>query len=230
MAPDLAAFTFPQVDRCSLYGLSFLSTGKSSHYGFWAPIKTVEDYVLASILIIISSPFMVIFAIAIKLSSPGPVIFKQERHGLNNRLFKIFKFRSMREHKGPNNVTVQATRNDPRVTAVGRFLRRTSLDEMPQLFNVIRGEMSLVGPRPHAADHNEYHGSNIARYFARHKVKPGMTGWAQVHGLRGEVDVPEKMQQRVQYDLEYIENWSIMLDFVILVRTFFVVFLQRTAY
>ena len=230
MAPDLATFSFPRVEQCSVYGLSFLNVENKRQSGFWVPIKALEDYILASILILLFSPVMAMIALAVKFSSPGPVIYKQDRHGLNNRTFKIFKFRTMFVQSESAAVTIQATKHDPRVTKVGRFLRKTSLDELPQLFNILRGEMSLVGPRPHAADHNEYHGSNIARYFARHKVKPGMTGWAQVNGLRGEVDVPEKMQQRIQCDLDYIENWSIMLDFVIFVRTIFVVFFQKTAF
>jgi Undecaprenyl-phosphate glucose phosphotransferase len=230
MAPDLAAFSFPRVEHCNVYGLSFLSAENRRHSGFWMPIKVLEDYVLASVLVLLFAPLMAVIALAVKLSSPGPVIYKQDRHGLNNRTFKIFKFRSMVVQSEPTSMTIQATRGDPRVTVVGRFLRKTSLDELPQLFNILRGEMSLVGPRPHAADHNELHGSTIGRYFARHKVKPGMTGWAQVHGLRGEIDKPEKMQQRIQYDLDYIENWSIMLDFVILTRTAFVVLFQKTAF
>jgi len=167
---------------------------------------------------------------AIRLDSKGPILYRQPRYGFNNQVFDVYKFRSMYVDRPPETGVPQATRDDPRITRVGRFIRRTSLDELPQLFNVLEGKMSLVGPRPHAVAHNEEYARIIAGYFARHRVKPGITGWAQVNGLRGETDTPEKMAARVRYDVYYIENWSLMFDFIILVRTAIVGFINKNAY
>jgi putative colanic acid biosynthesis UDP-glucose lipid carrier transferase len=158
---------------------------------------------------------MLAVALAVKISSPGPVLFKQRRYGLHGEEILVYKFRSMTVcEDGP--VVVQAQKQDSRITAVGRFLRRTSLDELPQLFNVLEGKMSFVGPRPHAVAHNEFYRKLISGYMIRHKVRPGITGWAQVHGLRGETTTVEQMRLRVQYDLDYLRNWSLWLDFKIL--------------
>ena len=154
----------------------------------------------------------------VKLDSPGPIFFRQRRYGFNQKAFRIIKFRTM-VTLDDGGVVQQATQGDPRVTRVGRWLRALNLDELPQLINVVRGEMSLVGPRPHALSHNREYEHIIARYARRHNVKPGITGWAQVHGIRGETDTPDKMQKRVEYDLFYIENWSLARDFIILVWT-----------
>ncbi len=198
--------------------------------GWGAALKAVEDYVLAGLLLIMISPLLFVIALAIKLDTPGPVFFKQKRLGFNNREFHIYKFRSMHHRETPETVVQQASRRDPRVTRVGRFIRATSIDELPQLLNVLDGTMSLVGPRPHALSHNEEYGRLISGYFARHRVKPGITGWAQIHGLRGETEELGKMESRVRYDIHYANNWSLFLDLRILIMTLFVVPFQRSAY
>jgi putative colanic acid biosynthesis UDP-glucose lipid carrier transferase len=164
---------------------------------------------------------MLLTAILIKLESPGSVFFRQERTGWDGKNFKIWKFRSMKMNHELNGVIKQATRDDPRMTRIGRFIRRTSIDELPQLFNVLAGQMSLVGPRPHALQHNQEYSNQIVAYLARHRIKPGITGLAQIRGYRGETKELEQMQNRVKYDLEYINNWSLWLDLTILVRTLF---------
>ena len=180
--------------------------------------KRLLDVLLASIALLLLTPLLAIVAVLIKLDSPGPVFFLQRRFGFNQEPFKIIKFRSMRTlEDGP--WIRQARRDDPRVTRIGYWLRRWNIDEIPQLFNVIRGEMSLVGPRPHALSHDGEYEQRISTYARRHNVKPGITGWAQIHGLRGETDTDEKMRKRVEYDLHYIDNWSLWLDLQILVRT-----------
>ena len=180
------------------------------------------DYVLGCVLTLLALPLMLCIAIAIKLDSPGPVLFRQERYGYSNRIFHILKFRTKTHTAEPHGITRQATRSDPRVTRLGWFLRRSSLDELPQLFNVLKGEMSIVGPRPHAVDHNEQYAQVIGGYFARHKVKPGITGWAQVNGLRGETKTVEAMERRVALDTYYAERWSLLFDVKILLLTPFV--------
>lgn len=184
--------------------------------------KGVIDQIVALLAVLALSPLLIATAIAVKLSSPGPVLFRQPRHGWNGEVIHILKFRSMRVHD--DSEVRQATRHDDRVTEVGRFIRRTSLDELPQLFNVLRGEMSLVGPRPHAVTHNRYYCDKILAYMARHRIKPGITGLAQVTGHRGETETLEKMQRRVEQDLAYINNWSLLLDMKILVKTPFALF------
>jgi putative colanic acid biosynthesis UDP-glucose lipid carrier transferase len=168
-------------------------------------------------------------AIGVKLSSPGPVIFKQRRNGLDGHEITVFKFRSMTT-QDDGSIIAQAGRNDPRVTRFGAFLRRTSLDELPQFINVLQGHMSIVGPRPHAVAHNELYRQAIKAYMVRHKVRPGITGWAQVNGLRGETESVERMRARVEYDLAYLRNWSLWLDLRIVVRTIRLVFFDRNAY
>lgn len=184
--------------------------------------KWLFDKVVAITALIMLSPIMIGTAIAIKLESKGPVFFRQKRHGFNNQLVEIWKFRSMRTDMLDANATKLVTKDDPRVTKVGRFIRKTSIDELPQLFNVLTGELSIVGPRPHAlaakADNQLYHEA-VDGYFARHRVKPGMTGWAQINGWRGETDTVEKIMQRVDHDLYYIENWSLWLDLKIVMLT-----------
>lgn len=194
-------------------------------------VKRMEDVVLSLLLLILTGPIMLLIALAIKLDSPGPVLFRQKRHGFNNEVFDVFKFRSMRVmDDGAGRVVKQATRDDARITRVGRFLRRSSLDELPQLLNVLLGTMSVVGPRPHAVTHNIQYAGLIAEYFARHNVKPGITGWAQVNGLRGETDTEEKMRKRVEYDLHYIEQWSLLFDLKIVLMTAICVWMQENAY
>jgi putative colanic acid biosynthesis UDP-glucose lipid carrier transferase len=199
--------------------------------GAWGQVlKGLEDRVLGLILLILALPVMAVIAVLVKLDSPGPVLFRQKRYGFNNNDITVFKFRSMRNDPNPDPTVPQAQRNDPRVTRIGAFLRKSSLDELPQLFNVLQGTMSLVGPRPHAVAHNEHYAAVIDGYLGRHRVKPGITGWAQVNGYRGETDTPEKMRMRVQYDLYYIDNWSLSLDLKILLMTIFVGFVNRNAY
>ena len=184
--------------------------------------KWLFDKVVAVTALVLLSPVMIATAIAIKLDSKGPVFFKQKRHGFNNELIEVFKFRSMRTDMADAGAVKLVTKGDPRVTRVGRFIRKSSIDELPQLFNVLRGELSIVGPRPHAlqakADNLLYYEA-VEGYFARHKVKPGITGWAQINGWRGETDTVDKIMQRVQHDLYYIEKWSILLDLYILIMT-----------
>ncbi len=192
--------------------------------------KATLDYGLGAVLTLLLLPLMAIIAIAIKLDSKGPVLFRQQRYGFVNKVFWIWKFRTMRHEPVPPNGTAQATRNDPRVTWIGRILRKTSLDELPQLFNVLGGTMSLVGPRPHASDHNEEYAQLIRGYFARHRVKPGITGWAQVSGFRGETRTVMQMEARVKYDIDYVENWSLLFDLKILTMTVFAAIGGRNAY
>jgi Undecaprenyl-phosphate glucose phosphotransferase len=197
-------------------------------------VKNLFDRIIGAICLIVLSPVMLATAIAIKLDSPGPVLFRQKRYGFNNELFEIYKFRSMYVDQLDYNVVKQVTRDDPRVTRVGRFIRRTSIDELPQLFNVVfKGNLSLVGPRPHAinakAAEHEYE-KIVDGYFARHRMRPGITGWAQINGWRGETDTPDKIQQRVEFDLFYIENWSILFDLYILAVTPFALVKAENAY
>lgn len=187
-------------------------------YGGWWMLKKIEDLVLGALILLLISPIMLIIALAIKLNSHGPVLFKQRRHGLNGEVIKVFKFRTMTT-LDDGDVVVQATKDDPRVTSVGKFLRRYSLDELPQFLNVLQGTMSIVGPRPHALAHNEYYRELINGYMQRHKVKPGITGWAQVNGLRGETETLDKMEARVKFDIYYINHWTPGLDLKIIFLT-----------
>ncbi|MFO3722738.1 undecaprenyl-phosphate glucose phosphotransferase [Pseudomonas sp. HLMP] len=191
-------------------------------------VKRMEDLIVGGLISVLILPVCIFIAIAVRISSPGPVLFKQHRTGINGKKFKVYKFRSMVVHR-ESGVT-QAARNDARVTKVGAFLRRTSLDELPQFFNVLQGRMSIVGPRPHALSHNEYYKDLVESYMQRHKVKPGITGWAQVSGYRGETDTLEKMEKRVEYDLWYIDNWSLWLDLRIIFMTVFKGFINKNAY
>jgi Undecaprenyl-phosphate glucose phosphotransferase len=198
--------------------------------GWGAVQKAALDYGLGIILTILIGPLMAIIALAIKLDSAGPVLFRQSRYGFVNRIFRINKFRTMQHSDVTEERTKQATRDDPRVTRLGRFLRRTSLDELPQLFNVLNGTMSLVGPRPHATDHNEIYSQLVLGYFIRHRVKPGITGWAQVNGYRGETKTLDDIEARVRYDIYYVDNWSPLLDLKILIRTVLICLTGRNAY
>ncbi len=182
-----------------------------------ALMKSLMDRTLAVLGVIALAPVLVSCAIAVKLSSPGPILFKQKRHGWNGNIIEVLKFRSMKVHE--DNQVKQAQKEDPRITRAGRFLRRSSLDELPQLFNVIKGDMALVGPRPHALAHNDYYSDKIIAYMARHRIKPGITGLAQISGYRGETETLDKMQKRVEMDLEYINHWSLWLDVKILIKT-----------
>jgi putative colanic acid biosynthesis UDP-glucose lipid carrier transferase len=207
-------------------GLLDVKTKPLSDWGGY--VKTVEDYVIASLALVALAPVMALIALAIRLESSGPVLFRQRRHGLNRRVIQVLKFRTMTVMEDDAKVT-QATADDVRVTRVGRFLRSTSLDELPQLWNVLRGEMSLIGPRPHALVHDDHFGELLEGYANRHQVKPGMTGWAQVNGFRGPTDTPEKMRGRVDHDLWYIDHWSLWLDLRILALTVLVGFRHKNA-
>ncbi|MFT7223255.1 MAG: putative colanic acid biosynthesis UDP-glucose lipid carrier transferase [Cellvibrionaceae bacterium] len=187
-------------------------------------LKEVLDRTTAAFLIFFLAPILIAIALLVKLTSKGPIIFKQPRHGWDSRVFKVWKFRSMYVHLEQEGEVIQAKRVDSRVTPVGRFLRKTSLDELPQLFNVLFGNMSLVGPRPHAVAHNDLYGQKIGNFLARHRIKPGITGLAQINGCRGETDTDEKMHRRAEYDMEYINNWSFWLDIKILLKTPFTLF------
>ena len=193
-------------------------------------VKRAEDIIVGSLISLMILPVCIAIALAIKFTSPGPVLFKQHRTGSNGKVFKVYKFRSMKVHQEKEGVVTQATKNDNRLTPIGAFLRRTSLDELPQFYNVLQGRMSIVGPRPHALAHNEYYKELVESYMRRHKVKPGITGWAQVNGLRGETETLEKMQRRVEYDLWYIDNWSVWLDLKIIFMTVFKGFKHTNAY
>jgi putative colanic acid biosynthesis UDP-glucose lipid carrier transferase len=198
--------------------------------GWGAAAKRLEDVVISLVALVLLAPVLLVIAILIKLDSPGPVLFRQERYGFRNNRFFVYKFRSMRHESSEDRAVPQAQRNDPRVTRVGAFLRRSSLDELPQLLNVLWGEMSLVGPRPHAAAHNEKYAQLIDGYLARHRMKPGITGWAQVNGARGGTESPQQMQRRLEYDLSYIANWSLHLDFKVLLMTIPAVLRGTNAY
>jgi putative colanic acid biosynthesis UDP-glucose lipid carrier transferase len=191
--------------------------------------KDLFDKIFSVVALIMLLPLFLVIAICIKLSSPGPVLFRQPRLGLNGKAFNVYKFRSMKLHQEHGTVT-QATQGDPRITPIGRFLRRTSLDELPQLINVLMGDMSVVGPRPHALQHNEMYMEKLEMYMLRHRVKPGITGWAQIHGYRGETDTVDKMAKRVQFDLHYIQNWSFSMDIKIIVWTAFKGWTGNNAY
>jgi putative colanic acid biosynthesis UDP-glucose lipid carrier transferase len=219
VVPDGIISTLCEMPVSTAAGLLTVELSSSPTSAVDRVLKALEDRVLGTIMVVCAVPIALIIAVMIRWDSAGPVFFRQKRHGWNGEEITVFKFRTMYVHQeGPGLVT-QATKQDARVTRVGRWLRRTSLDELPQLINVLMGNMSLVGPRPHATEHNELYVNIIRNYMHRHRVKPGITGWAQVNGYRGETDTPEKMQQRVEYDLYYIEHWSIGFDLVILVLT-----------
>ncbi|AZR81701.1 undecaprenyl-phosphate glucose phosphotransferase [Thiomicrospira sp. S5] len=228
--PDLFTFDLMHAKTSELKGIPVFSvydTPLSSTSN--QIIKRLEDVVFSSIILVLISPILLWIAFMVKKSSPGPVLFKQKRYGLNGKEIKVYKFRSMTTQDN-GTVIKQATQNDPRVTAFGAFIRRTSLDELPQFINVLQGKMSIVGPRPHAVAHNEEYRKLVPKYMQRHLVKPGITGWAQINGWRGETDTLEKMEKRVQFDLHYINNWSLWLDIRIIILTLFKGFVNKNAY
>jgi putative colanic acid biosynthesis UDP-glucose lipid carrier transferase len=227
--PDIFVFDLMQAQVCNLDGIPLLAVCETPFFGMNGVLKRASDIVFSSLLLLAAWPLLAAIAVGVRLSSPGPILFRQRRYGLYGEQIMVYKFRSMTVCE-TDGAIVQATRNDSRITPLGGFLRRTSLDELPQLFNVLVGSMSLVGPRPHAVSHNEEYRKVIDGYMRRHKVRPGITGWAQVNGLRGETDTVEKMQRRVEYDLDYLRNWSLRLDIVILLRTVRLVWRDRNAY
>jgi putative colanic acid biosysnthesis UDP-glucose lipid carrier transferase len=231
LGSDLVGFRLPFHSAPDHFGGMPLVQVMGHPLSGWGTLqKAAVDYSLGVLLIILLSPLMGLIAVAIKLDSKGPVLFRQKRYGFVNRVFVINKFRTMRHVEGVEERTQQATRDDPRVTTLGRFLRRTSLDELPQLFNVFNGTMSLVGPRPHANDHNEIYSQLVMGYFIRHRVKPGITGWAQVNGYRGETKALEDIEARVKHDIYYVDNWSPLFDLKILFWTLFICVSGRNAY
>lgn len=217
--PDIFSLRLVNHSVREIAGVPVLTLSETPLTGTRLLIKSVEDTLLSALILLAIAPLLGVIAVAIKLDSPGPVFFRQPRMGWNGKTFRIWKFRSMFVHPVEANHVQQATKNDPRITRVGAFLRKTSLDELPQVFNVLMGEMSLVGPRPHAVQHDMEYSQRIEQYFARHNIKPGITGLAQVRGHRGETRDIEQMVQRVESDIEYINNWSLWLDLAILVRT-----------
>ncbi len=229
LIPDVFMFELLHARSESINGLASISIFDSPMDGAWSLVKRTEDILLSSVILAMIALPLLLIALAIKLTSPGPVLFRQRRYGLDGRPIMVWKFRSMSVQEN-GDVIHQATRNDARVTPLGAFLRRTSLDELPQFFNVLRGDMSIVGPRPHAVAHNEQYRKQVSGYMLRHKVKPGITGWAQINGWRGETDTLDKMQKRVEYDLEYIEHWSLWLDLKIILLTLFKGFLNKNAF
>ena len=227
--PDVFGISIIQGRLQDMNGVPVVGICETPFTGTNELVKRASDVILASIILLLTSPLLLAIAIGVKLSSPGPALFKQRRNGLDGEEIGVYKFRSMSTQDN-GTVVAQATRDDARVTPFGAFLRRTSLDELPQFFNVLQGRMSIVGPRPHAVAHNEMYRELIRAYMVRHKVKPGITGWAQVNGLRGETETIDKMKARVEFDLEYLRNWSLGLDLQIIVRTVRVAFLDRKAY
>jgi putative colanic acid biosynthesis UDP-glucose lipid carrier transferase len=227
--PDVYGFDILRAHFDFVGGVPVVAVCESPFTGLNSVIKRSSDIVFASLIQLVLAPVMLLIALAVKLSSPGPVIFKQRRYGLNGEAIVVYKFRSMTVCEDGATI-VQAQKNDQRVTRLGAFLRRTSLDELPQFINVLQGRMSLVGPRPHAVAHNELYRKLIKGYMLRHKVKPGITGWAQVNGLRGETDTLEKMKARIEYDLDYLRSWSLALDLWIIMRTFNVFLGRDDAY
>ncbi|MEH5627559.1 undecaprenyl-phosphate glucose phosphotransferase [Citrobacter freundii] len=229
IVPDFYTYSNNMSKLRSIHNLQTIGIFSSPFEGAGSFIKRAEDLILGSIIMVMISSLMLAIAIGIKLTSRGPVFFKQDRYGLSGQKIKVWKFRSMRVMENSDTV-IQATKNDPRVTKFGSFLRRTSLDELPQFINVLQGSMSIVGPRPHAVTHNEQYRKQVENYMIRHKVKPGITGLAQINGFRGEIDALYKMEKRVQYDIEYIQNWSLWLDIKIIIKTIFKGFVGKNAY
>jgi putative colanic acid biosynthesis UDP-glucose lipid carrier transferase len=216
--PDILAFELMQARVDNIGGMPVIAICESPFTGLNGILKRLTDIVIAGLIQIILLPIMLVIAIAVKVSSPGPIIFRQRRYGLNGEEIIVYKFRSMTVAEDGERV-VQATKGDQRVTKVGAFLRRSSLDELPQFINVLQGRMSIVGPRPHAVAHNEQYRKLIKGYMLRHKVKPGITGWAQVNGLRGETETLGKMEARIHHDLDYLRKWSLWLDIWIIFLT-----------
>lgn len=233
LAPDLVGMDFGSSRYEDFSGIPVLNVLDKPLTEWDTVLKGLEDRILAALFLVLLSPLFVLVAFLIKIDSPGPVFFRQKRYGFNNMLIEVVKFRSLRADHQDNDARTLVSRDDPRVTRVGAIIRRTSLDELPQLLNVLKGEMSIVGPRPHALEASaagKLYEDAVAGYAARHKVKPGITGWAQVNGFRGETDTEDKIIKRVEHDIYYIDNWSLLFDMIIILRTLFVFFQQDNAY
>lgn len=229
LIPDIFTFNILQSRTEEVNGVPVVPLFDTPLSGMNMVFKRCEDVIIASIILMLIFPLLMIIALMVKLTSPGPVIFKQTRYGIDGKAIRVWKFRTMKVMEN-DSIVKQATKNDSRVTKVGSFLRKTSLDELPQFINVLSGQMSIVGPRPHAVAHNEQYRNLIEGYMLRHKVKPGITGWAQINGWRGETDTLDKMEKRIEFDLEYIREWSIWLDLKIILLTVFKGFVSKTAY
>ncbi|HBR5257835.1 TPA: undecaprenyl-phosphate glucose phosphotransferase [Klebsiella pneumoniae] len=229
LIPDIFTFNILQARTEEINGVPVVPLFDTPLSGINMIFKRLEDIIVSTVILLLISPVLLIISVAVKFSSPGPVLFRQLRYGMDGKPIRVWKFRSMRVMENDENV-VQATKNDIRVTKVGKFLRSTSLDELPQFFNVWCGQMSVVGPRPHAVAHNEQYRALIQGYMLRHKVKPGITGLAQINSWRGETDTLEKMEKRIEYDLLYIRGWSIWLDLKIIFLTVFKGFINKSAY
>jgi putative colanic acid biosynthesis UDP-glucose lipid carrier transferase len=228
--PNLFSFDLLHADWHDLFGMPVLSVYDTPLNSVTNRlIKRTEDVLLSLLALFLSVPFMLVIAVLVKLTSRGPVLFKQVRYGLNGKSIVVYKFRTMYVDSGQNH-TIQASRNDARVTPLGHSLRRSSLDELPQFFNVLLGDMSIVGPRPHASEHNEFYRGLVPKYMQRHMVKPGITGLAQVNGFRGRTETIDKMEKRVEYDLHYIRTWSLWLDLKIFLLTLIKGFFHKNAY
>lgn len=230
LVPDILGLELLNNSIFEISGMPVLQIRATPMEGFNRLLKRVEDILIGSIILILISPLLFVIACLVKISSPGPVIYKQKRYGWGGRSISVYKFRSMKIHQESAGILTQAMKGDLRITPLGSFLRKTSLDELPQFINVLQGRMSIVGPRPHAVEHNEFYKLKVTQYMQRHMVKPGITGWAQVNGYRGETDTLDKMEKRVEYDLYYIENWSLSLDLKIIFMTIFKGFVNKNAY
>ncbi|NND29694.1 MAG: undecaprenyl-phosphate glucose phosphotransferase [Myxococcales bacterium] len=229
LAADFFAYDLLHARWGTLGGVPTVSLHETPFYGVDGWLKRLEDIVIGTLILITIAIPMLVIGICVKLTSPGPALFRQRRYGLNGEVINVLKFRSMTvTEDGPE--IKQATAGDARITKLGAFLRRTNLDELPQFFNVLEGSMSIVGPRPHAVAHNELYRKRIQGYMLRHKVKPGITGWAQVNGWRGETDTLDKMEKRIEHDLDYIRNWSLLWDIQIISMTVFGSGARRNAY
>lgn len=230
LCPEMPDLEVSRLTPGLVFGHPVMTIAHRPLMGWNRVAKRTEDVVLSLLAISVLWPLMVIVAVMIKLESAGPILFYQKRLGFNNDIITIYKFRSMIDAQAIEVTVPQATRSDPRVTRVGRIIRRTSIDELPQLINVLQGRMSLVGPRPHALAHNDQYAVLIDGYLGRHRVQPGITGWAQVNGYRGETDTVYKMQRRIDYDLGYIDSWSILFDMKVLFKTVILMLFDRNAY
>ncbi|MFC5512241.1 undecaprenyl-phosphate glucose phosphotransferase [Massilia jejuensis] len=227
--PDVYVFDLMQARFDTVGGMPVIAIRETPFMGLNSTVKRASDILFGSTILLLLAPLMLSIAVAVKCTSPGPVIFRQRRYGLYGEEIMVYKFRSMRTLDDGAHI-VQASKDDQRVTPIGRFLRRTSLDELPQFVNVLQGSMSIVGPRPHAVAHNEQYRKLIKGYMLRHKVKPGITGWAQVNGLRGETATLDKMEARIQFDLDYLRNWSVWLDLWIILKTVRVILTRENAF
>ncbi|GKO77374.1 hypothetical protein NUBL17194_21620 [Klebsiella pneumoniae] len=229
LIPDIFTFNILQSRVEEVNGVPVVPLFDTPLSGINMVFKRVEDIIISALILILISPVLAVIALAVKTTSAGPILFRQTRYGMDGKPIKVWKFRSMTVMENDDTIR-QATKNDVRITKVGNILRKTSLDELPQFFNVLLGGMSIVGPRPHAVAHNEQYRNLIEGYMLRHKVKPGITGWAQINGWRGETDTLDKMEKRVEFDLEYIRNWSIYFDLKIIFLTIFKGFINKAAY